>query len=109
MQYAYAILLSKLLKAALMAGRDFKGQIQHTPAMRLLAGRKIAEKGEASIAYSVIKNLLNHHPPALEEILSDSVLKEIFERACEKRSGKKAKNQAPAGDATLGGEPDKTS
>ena len=109
LQYAYAILLSKLLKAALMAGRDFKGQIQHTPAMRLLAGRKIAEKGEASIAYSVIKNLLNHHPPALEEILSDSVLKEIFERACEKRSGKKAKNQAPAGDATLGGEPDKTS
>ena len=109
LQDAYATLLSKLVKAALMARRDFKGEIQHTPAMRLLTGRKIAEKGEASIAYSVIKGLLNHHPPALQKILTDPVLKAIYDTACQKRSGKKSRRQAPNGGATSGEECDKTS
>jgi transcriptional regulator with GAF, ATPase, and Fis domain len=54
LQEAYAMLLARLVKAALLKERNFKGEIQHTPAMRLLAGRKLAEKGEASIAYSTI-------------------------------------------------------
>lgn len=93
LQDAYAMLLSKLVKAALQAKRDYKGGIQHTPAMRLLKGDKLAAKGEASIAYSAIKSLLNHHPPALEKILSDPVLKAIYATACDKRSGKTSKNR----------------
>ncbi len=91
LQESYGLLLAKLVKAALLKERNFKGEIQHTPAMRLLAGRRLAEKGEASIAYSAIKSLLSHHPPALAEILSDPILKQIYETACEKRSAKKPK------------------
>ena len=93
LQEAYATLLSKLVKAALLAKRDYKGGIHHTPAMRLLKGDKLAAKGEASIAYSVIKNLLNHHPPALEKILADPMLAAIYQTACDKRSAKKSPNK----------------
>lgn len=88
LQEAYATLLSKLVKAALLHERNFKGEINHTPAMRLLTGRKLTPngKGEASIAYSRIMGLLNHHPPALQGILADPVLKDIYEIACKKRS-----------------------
>lgn len=91
LQESYALLLAKLVKAALLKERNFKGEIQHTPAMRLLMGRRLAEKGEASIAYSAIKSLLNHHHPTLERILSDPILKQIYETACEKRSANRPK------------------
>ncbi|RJP49277.1 MAG: sigma-54-dependent Fis family transcriptional regulator [Anaerolineaceae bacterium] len=93
LQDAHATLLSKLVKVALLAKRDYTGQLQHTPAMRLLTGRKLAAKGESSIAYSAIKSLLSHHEPALQKILEDPLLKQIYNTACEKRSGKKAPNK----------------
>ena len=83
---AYANVLAELVRAALEKERNARtGEIQHTPAMVLLAGRRIAEKAGSAAAYSLLKKLLSHHEPALERILQDPVLAAIYKKACQKR------------------------
>ncbi len=95
---AFFHLMERYLRAGLEATRkinfeDPKGKIQHTPAINLILGPKKGKTGKKAEynpteAYAEIKRLLMLKSKEVENLISDPVVKEIFEKAKKNRSAK---------------------